>query len=53
MTDLETKLSEELPPEATVIACRFPFPQWQEITTIGSGVDAVWVYQPNRRPKAL
>ena len=50
MTDLETKLSKELPPEATVIACRFPFPQWKEITTIGDGVDAVWVYMPHQQP---
>lgn len=48
MTDLETKLSKELPPEATVIACRFPFPHWKEITTIGDGVDAVWVYMPQQ-----
>jgi len=49
MNDLENKLSQEIKPECTVVACRFPFPNWKEIATIGEGVDSVWVYKPGQR----
>ena len=54
MNDLENKLSQEIKPECTVVACRFPFPNWKEIATIGEGVDSVWVYKPGQRiPEAV
>jgi hypothetical protein len=46
MAELETKLGKEMKPECTVIACRFPFPKWNEIATIGDGIDSVWIYKP-------
>ena len=46
MQDLELKLSNEMKPDCTVVACRFPFPKWKEIATIGEGVDCVWIYKP-------
>ena len=48
MSDLEAKLEKEMNPKCTVIACRFRFPNWVEIATIGEGIDAVWVYKPRQ-----
>jgi len=49
MTQLEAKLSEDFakprPKEVTVVACRFPFPSWTPNTTIGQGIDKVWLYK--------
>uniref|UniRef100_A0A8C5PBI4 polo kinase n=1 Tax=Leptobrachium leishanense TaxID=445787 RepID=A0A8C5PBI4_9ANUR len=39
METLEQKLSAELPDDAWVITCRFPFPHWQPNRTEGSGLD--------------
>ena len=47
MADLEIKLSREIKADCTVIACRFPFPNWKETAAIGEGIDTVWVYKPN------
>lgn len=44
MSDLESKLSQELTPDGLVIACRFPLPSWQPVATIGQGIDSVWLY---------
>ena len=46
MEDLEHKLNKEMKPDCTVVACRFQFPQWKEVATIGEGVDSVWIYKP-------
>ena len=46
MKDLEHKLNKEMKPNCTVVACRFQFPQWKEVATIGEGVDSVWIYKP-------
>ena len=45
MPDLETKLSAEMKANCTVIACRFPFPNWNHKVAIGEGIDTVWVYK--------
>lgn len=29
----------------TILACRFPFPHWEAKTTVGSGIDTVWIYE--------
>ncbi|KAI4901062.1 hypothetical protein NFI96_034338, partial [Prochilodus magdalenae] len=44
MQDLEEKLLKELPRDARVIVCRFPFPSWPHSCTRGSGMDQVWAY---------
>uniref|UniRef100_A0A3Q3ATT2 Si:dkey-190g11.3 n=2 Tax=Kryptolebias marmoratus TaxID=37003 RepID=A0A3Q3ATT2_KRYMA len=36
---LGEKLLDELPEEALVIACRFPFPNWPQKSFVGSGLD--------------
>ncbi|XP_069726369.1 adenine nucleotide translocase lysine N-methyltransferase isoform X2 [Phaenicophaeus curvirostris] len=41
---LATKLLEELPDEARVVAGRFPFPFWTPTSTLGQGLDQVWAY---------
>ncbi|XP_073685503.1 ATP synthase subunit C lysine N-methyltransferase-like [Garra rufa] len=41
---LEEKLLKELPEEARVIVCRFPFPHWPHSCTAGSGLNQVWAY---------
>ncbi|XP_012536226.1 ATP synthase subunit C lysine N-methyltransferase [Monomorium pharaonis] len=45
MDDIEKKFSNELHKDSLVIACRFPLPNTHPITTIGHGVDTVWVYK--------
>ncbi|GIY22835.1 ATP synthase subunit C lysine N-methyltransferase [Caerostris darwini] len=39
MSQLEEKLSHELKDDACVIACRFPLPNWNELSSEGSGID--------------
>eukprot|EP00095_Tigriopus_kingsejongensis_P004388 maker-scaffold1394_size43558-snap-gene-0.8 protein:Tk04388 transcript:maker-scaffold1394_size43558-snap-gene-0.8-mRNA-1 annotation:"protein fam173b" len=46
MPQLEGKLAQELAPNASVVACRFPFPNWLPKDTIGEGIDTVWIYKP-------
>ncbi|XP_048037285.1 ATP synthase subunit C lysine N-methyltransferase-like isoform X2 [Megalobrama amblycephala] len=41
---LEEKLLKELPEDARVIVCRFPFPRWPHSCTAGSGLNQVWAY---------
>ena len=45
MSQLETKLEQELEPGSLVVACRFKFPNWTPDQEIGAGVDTVWKYQ--------
>uniref|UniRef100_A0A803U1V4 Uncharacterized protein n=1 Tax=Anolis carolinensis TaxID=28377 RepID=A0A803U1V4_ANOCA len=40
----EKKLGEELPLDARIIACRFPFPHWKPTHNFGEGIDTVWAY---------
>ncbi|KAM8960855.1 ATP synthase subunit C lysine N-methyltransferase-like [Pelodytes ibericus] len=44
METLEEKLSAELPNDAWVITCRFPFPHWKPTCTEGFGLDQAWAY---------
>ncbi|XP_075445647.1 adenine nucleotide translocase lysine N-methyltransferase-like isoform X1 [Ascaphus truei] len=44
METLEEKLSAELPDDARIIVCRFPFPHWSPTCTEGFGLDQVWAY---------
>jgi len=44
MEQLEVKMGNELVPNAIVVACRFPFPNWQPLLVEGTGIDKVWVY---------
>ncbi|XP_067323860.1 ATP synthase subunit C lysine N-methyltransferase isoform X2 [Anolis sagrei] len=44
MLPLEKKLGEELPLDARIIACRFPFPHWKPTHHFGEGIDTVWAY---------
>ncbi|XP_065119643.1 ATP synthase subunit C lysine N-methyltransferase-like isoform X1 [Paramisgurnus dabryanus] len=44
MEVLEEKLLKELPEDARVIVCRFPFPRWPHSCTVGSGLNQVWAY---------
>lgn len=52
---LEEKLLKELPEDARVIVCSFPFPHWPHSCTAGSGLNQVWAYdvhtarEPSRR----
>lgn len=41
---LGAKLLKELPDDACVIACRFPFPNWPHQASAGSGLDQTWAY---------
>lgn len=45
---LEPKLGE-LKQDAHLLACRFPLPaetqHFEQIATVGEGIDAVWVYR--------
>lgn len=41
---LEEKLLKELPEDARVIVCGFPFPRWPHSCTAGSGLNQVWAY---------
>ncbi len=47
MEVLGRKLEKELPDEARVIACRFPFPDWTATATEGEGLDQIWAYDMN------
>ena len=38
------KLLDELPDDARVIACRFPFTNWPHHLTIGSDLEQTWAY---------
>ncbi|XP_053180808.1 ATP synthase subunit C lysine N-methyltransferase [Scomber japonicus] len=44
METLGEKLMKELPDDARVIACRFPFPDWPHQSSAGSGLDQTWAY---------
>ncbi|PRD20192.1 UNVERIFIED_CONTAM: hypothetical protein NCL1_55273 [Trichonephila clavipes] len=44
MPQLEEKLSQELKDDAYVIACRFPLPNWNELSAVGTGIDTVWMW---------
>ncbi|XP_069120116.1 ATP synthase subunit C lysine N-methyltransferase-like [Argopecten irradians] len=48
MEPLEQKLEKELVQDSMVVACRFHFPNWQPILTLGEGVDRVWLYRINK-----
>ncbi|XP_026177119.1 ATP synthase subunit C lysine N-methyltransferase [Mastacembelus armatus] len=41
---LGEKLLRELPDDALVIACRFPFPNWPHRSSVGSGLDQTFAY---------
>lgn len=41
---LGEKLLKELPDDACVIACRFPFPNWPQRSSVGSGLDQTFAY---------
>ena len=48
MTTLEYKIQNDCNhsgQKVDVIACRFPFPNWKPIETIGTGIDTVWLYR--------
>ena len=49
MPQLEKKLDQELHNNSSVVACRFPFPNWIPDRTVGDGIDTVWIY--NQRKK--
>ncbi|XP_070689500.1 adenine nucleotide translocase lysine N-methyltransferase [Pempheris klunzingeri] len=44
MAVLGEKLLKELPDDARVIACRFPFPNWPQQLSVGSGLDQTFAY---------
>lgn len=44
MEALGEKLMKELPDDARVVACRFPFPDWPHESSAGSGLDQTWAY---------
>ncbi|XP_041957924.1 ATP synthase subunit C lysine N-methyltransferase isoform X3 [Alosa sapidissima] len=44
MDVLGEKLLKELPDEARVVACRFPFPHWPCSASEGQGLDQAWAY---------
>uniref|UniRef100_A0A8C6UTA1 Uncharacterized protein n=1 Tax=Neogobius melanostomus TaxID=47308 RepID=A0A8C6UTA1_9GOBI len=44
MEVLGDKLLKELPDDAFVVACRFPFPRWPPQSSLGSGLDQTWAY---------
>ncbi|KAM7017943.1 adenine nucleotide translocase lysine N-methyltransferase [Tautogolabrus adspersus] len=44
MEVLGEKLLKELPDDARVIACRFPFPDWPQQSSAGSGLDQTFAY---------
>ncbi|XP_058492974.1 adenine nucleotide translocase lysine N-methyltransferase [Solea solea] len=41
---LGEKLLKELPGDARVITCRFPFPNWPHRVSVGSGLDQTFAY---------
>ncbi|KAL2099934.1 hypothetical protein ACEWY4_004328 [Coilia grayii] len=50
MEQLEQKLRAELPPNARVVVCRFPFPNWPHSGSQGAGLEQVWAYDVPPRP---
>ncbi|CAJ1068982.1 adenine nucleotide translocase lysine N-methyltransferase isoform X2 [Xyrichtys novacula] len=44
MEVLGEKLLNELPDDARVVACRFPFPGWPKQSSAGSGLDQTFAY---------
>ncbi|KAM6965010.1 adenine nucleotide translocase lysine N-methyltransferase [Aplochiton taeniatus] len=44
MDVLGEKLLRELPEDACVVACRFPFPHWPHRSSAGTGLDHTWAY---------
>nr|XP_046243624.1 adenine nucleotide translocase lysine N-methyltransferase [Scatophagus argus]XP_046243625.1 adenine nucleotide translocase lysine N-methyltransferase [Scatophagus argus]XP_046243626.1 adenine nucleotide translocase lysine N-methyltransferase [Scatophagus argus]XP_046243627.1 adenine nucleotide translocase lysine N-methyltransferase [Scatophagus argus] len=44
MPVLGEKLLKELPDDARVITCRFPFPNWPQQSSVGSGLDQAFAY---------
>ncbi|XP_069769702.1 ATP synthase subunit C lysine N-methyltransferase [Narcine bancroftii] len=44
MVSLEKKLQNELKENASIVACRFPFPSWIALQESGKGIDAAWLY---------
>ncbi|XP_041915733.1 adenine nucleotide translocase lysine N-methyltransferase-like [Alosa sapidissima] len=44
MEQLEQKLRAELPPNARVVVCCFPFPNWLPSCAQGAGLEQVWAY---------
>lgn len=44
MEVLADKLLKELPDDAFVVACRFPFSHWPPQSTLGSGLNQTWAY---------
>lgn len=53
MEALEAKISAEMKPTASVVACRFPLPAWEPYLSQGAGVDEVWMYTPSCNPRNL
>lgn len=51
MAALETKISSEMKPNASVVACRFPIPNWEPYLCEGAGVDEVWLYRASNNPQ--
>lgn len=44
MEALGAKLVEELPDDARVVVCRYPFQNWQHQSSVGSGLEQTWAY---------
>ncbi|KAL0979291.1 hypothetical protein UPYG_G00183270 [Umbra pygmaea] len=53
MEVLGEKLLRELPVDAHVIACRFPFPDWPHQASEGGGLDQAWAYDISSVRSAL
>ncbi|XP_019908010.1 ATP synthase subunit C lysine N-methyltransferase isoform X2 [Esox lucius] len=53
MEVLGDKLLRELPDDACVVACRFPFPHWPHQATQGKGLDQAWAYDISAVRSAL
>ena len=49
MDQLEVKLLNEMSPNAVLLACRFPLPNWSPVYVEGEGHDRVWVYSRESR----
>ena len=45
MSQLQNKIKAEIKEDAQVIACRFPFPNWEVVDAITEGIDSVWLYR--------
>ncbi|XP_029641239.1 ATP synthase subunit C lysine N-methyltransferase-like [Octopus sinensis] len=50
MMPLKDKLNKEMHSSMSVVACRFPFPDWEPYQTIGTGIDTVWLYRKSSSP---